>query len=136
MKTLQLLASLVGSVLLVAPFVAAGPAPEAPKVNYVFNAKVVRVIDAATVALDVDLGFRTWLHNQPFVLQNVAAPAPDADKAAALAAKTRTQDVLHADDEVVLQSIRDKSDKSGAYHAVLWKDGENLNEKIIRGGKP
>ena len=53
-----------------------------------------------------------------------------------LAAKTRTQKALAADEEVILQSIRDKTDKSGAYHAVLWKDGGNLNEKIIQGAKP
>lgn len=133
MKTLLLLTALLG---LVSPFPvgAADPAaapPEAPKVNYVFNAKVVRVIDGATVALDVDLGFHMWLHNQVFLLQGVTAPATDGpDKAAALQAKTRTQELLHADDEVVLQSIRDKNDKSGAYHAVLWKDGVNLNAKL------
>ena len=135
MKSPQLLPALLCSVF-AASLPAADPAADAPKVNYVFNAKVVRVIDAATVALDVDLGFHVWLHNQEFILQNVAAPAADADKAAALAAKTRTQNVLAADEEVVLQSIRDKNDKSGAYRAVLWKDGENLNEKITRGARP
>jgi hypothetical protein len=135
MKLRGSLTTLLG-LALAAMLDAADPAPEAPKVNYVFNAKIVRVIDAATVALDVDLGFHVWLHNQAFVLQNVAAPAPDADKVIALAAKTRTQKVLAAEEEVVLQSIRDKTDKSGSYHAVLWKDGQNLNEKIIRDGNP
>ena len=106
----------------------AAPATGAPKVNYVYHAKVVRVIDGATVALDVDLGFHAWIHNQSFVLQGVAAPAADAaDQAAAMRAKTRLQELLHAEDEVVFQSIRDKS---GAYHAVIWKDGENINEKL------
>lgn len=107
------------------------PAAEAPKINYVYNAKVVRVIDGATVALDVDLGFHMWVHNQVFVLQGVTAPPADSpDKAAAMQAKTRVQELLHADDEVVLQSIRDKNDKSGAYHAVIWKDGVSINGKL------
>lgn len=135
MKSPRLLTALFCS-LLASPLIAADPAPEMPKVNYVFNAKVVRVVDAATVALDVDLGFHMWLHNQPFVIQGVTAPPPEADQAAAMAAKARTQQVLAKDDEIILQSIRDKTDKSGAYHAVLWKDGENLNEKIIKLGKP
>lgn len=135
MKSINLIASLL-CIALAGSLLAADPKPEAPKVNYVFNAKVVRVIDASTVALDVDLGFHMWLHNQVFVLQNVPAPAPDADAATSMAAKTRTQNVIVANDEVVLQSIRDKTDKSGAYHAVLWKDGENLNDRIISEAKP
>jgi endonuclease YncB( thermonuclease family) len=120
--------------LCAAPFHAADPAPpvtEVPKVNYVYNAKVVRVLDGATVALNVDLGFHMWVHNQVFLLQGVTAPPPDApDKAAAMQAKTRVQELLQVDDEVVLQSIRDKNDKSGAYHAVIWKDGVNINGKL------
>ena len=131
MKTPLLLTALLGCFMIVARVGADPAAPEAPKVNYVFNAKVVRVIDGSHVALDVDLGFHMWLHNQVFLLQGVAAPAlDDPDKAAALAAKTRAQELLHADDEVTLQSIRDKTDKSGTYHAVLWKDGGNINEKL------
>lgn len=124
----------MGALMVVAPIHAAdpvAPSADAPKINYVYNAKVVRVIDGATVALDVDLGFHVWVHNQIFVLQGVTAPPPDApDKAAAMQAKTRVQELLHADDEVVLQSIHDKNDKSGAYHAVIWKDGVNLNGKL------
>ena len=139
MKTPLLLTALLG-LLFTIPSAIAGPAPsapETPKVNYVFNAKVVRVIDGAHVALDVDLGFHMWLHNQEFVLQGVTAPTVDGpDKAAALAAKTRTQQLLHADDEVILQSIRDKTDKSGAYHAVIWKDGESVNGKLGGPAKP
>lgn len=140
MKAPLLLVSARFALLLAAPVVAADPAvsaPGEPEVNYVFNAKVVRVIDGGTVAMDVDLGFHMWLHGQVFRLQGVTAPAVDGpDKPAALAAKTRAQELLHADDEVILQSIRDKTDKSGAYHAVLWKDGENINEKLIRAAKP
>lgn len=139
MKTRLLLSTLFGLVV-AAPAAVAGPAaaaPEAPNVNYVFNAKVVRVIDGATVALDVDLGFHMWLHGQVFLLQGVTAPAVDGpDKPAALAAKTRAQELLRADDEVILQSIRDKTDKPGTYRAVLWKDGENINDKLGRAAKP
>lgn len=138
MKTRFLLSTIFG-LIAAAPAGVSGQAaaPEAPQVNYVFNAKVVRVIDGATVALDVDLGFHMWLHGQVFLLQGVTAPAVDGpDKAAALAAKSRAQELLRADDEVILQSIRDKTDKSGTYRAVLWKDGESINDRLRRIAEP
>jgi endonuclease YncB( thermonuclease family) len=110
-------------------------ADEGPAVNYTYNAKVSRVLAGDIVALDVDLGFGVWLHNQPFKLQGVTAPALDGpDKPEALKAKTKTQEVLMVGEEVVLQSVKDKTDKTNTYHAVLWKDGANLNEEIVKGG--
>jgi micrococcal nuclease len=108
-------------------------AAEGPVINYTYNAKVSRVLAGDLVALDVDLGFGVWLHNQTFKLQGVSAPAMDGpDKAAALQAKTNTQKVLTVGAEVVLQSIKDKTDKSKTYHGVLWLNGENLNEEIAK----
>jgi hypothetical protein len=109
------------------------PATEAPAVNYTFNAKVFRVLAGDLVALDVDLGFGVWLHNQTFKLQGVTAPDMEADKSAALKAKSQTQAVLVVGAEVLLQSIKDKTDKSKTYHAVLWLNGENLNAEIAKG---
>lgn len=122
---------------LILPILACGIAsaadPPTPAVNYTYYAKVVRVIDGGTVALDVDLGFGVWMHNQVFRLQGVAAPALDGpDKEAALQWKTKAQQLLSPGAEVLLQSIKDKSDKSGLYHAVLWLDNTNVNEKIAR----
>jgi endonuclease YncB( thermonuclease family) len=136
MKTIPLLAFFG---LLIFAFLAPGgepvaPATEGPAVNYTYNAKVVRVLAGDRVALDVDLGFGVWLHNQTFKLQGVPTP-PDldgADRAAALNAKTKAQSVLSPGAEVLLQSIKDKTDKSGVYHAVLWLNGENLNAEIAK----
>ena len=104
---------------------------QAPAVNYTYYGKVVRVIDGSTVALDIDLGFGVWLHSKTFVLQDVSAPAPDGpDREAAMKAKTRVQEILSVGTEVVIQSIRDKKDKSGTFHAIVWKEGENVNEAL------
>jgi len=138
MKTIPLLAAFS---LVIFAVLAPGGEPgtpvanaDVPAVNYVFNAKVVRVLSGDTVALDVDLGFGVWTHNQAFKLQGVpTSPALDGpDKAAAMQAKTKTHAVLTPGAEVVLQSIKDKTDKSGAYHAVLWLNGENLNAEIAK----
>lgn len=135
MKTIPLLA-FFGLVIfaLVAPGGEPGaPATEGPSVNYTYNAKVVRVLAGDRVALDIDLGFGVWMHNQTFKLQGVPTPPEfEADKTAALAAKTKTQAVLMPGAEILLQSIKDKTDKSGVYHAVLWLNGENLNAQIIK----
>ncbi len=136
MKTIPLLAFFG---LVIFALVAPGgepsiPAAEGPAVNYTYNAKVVRVLAGDRVALDIDLGFGVWMHNQTFKLQGVPTPpeSDGPDKSVALAAKTKTQSVLIPGAEVLLQSIKDKNDKSGVYHAVLWLNGENLNAQIIK----
>lgn len=142
MKAIRLLLTLfaLSSFTVISPKAQAqkpgAPAAEGPAVNYVYNAKVSRVLSGDLVALDVDLGFGVWLHNQSFKLQGVpAAPSMEADKAAALAAKTNAQAVLKPGAEVVLQSVKDKTDKSAVYHAVLWLNGENLNTEIAKAAK-
>ena len=34
--------------------------------------------------------------------------------------------------ELVLQSIKDKTDKTKTYHGILWLNGENLNTEIAK----
>jgi micrococcal nuclease len=133
MKTFSLLAALL-LIQLSGVCPAADPSSaEAPIVNYTFNAKVVRVLAGDLVALDVDLGFGVWLHNQTFKLHGVTAPAPDSgNKEAVTKAKSNTQKTLVTGAEVVLQSIKDKTDKSGVYHAILWLNGGNLNAEIAK----
>lgn len=39
--------------------------------RYVYSGKVVEVYDGDTVYMDIDLGFRTWLHREPLRLWGV-----------------------------------------------------------------
>lgn len=121
---------------------------EEPLVSYTYEAQLVRVIDADTVILNVDLGFEHWLHNQRFRLYGIDTPETrtlDADeKARGLAAKAwleqRIAAGMAADGRLVVQSIQndrfktDAQDSFGRWLAILFLNGENLNETMMEEG--
>ena len=110
-----------------------GATERGPKVNYTYNAVIVRVVEADMVSVDVDLGFGVWFRNQTFKLADVKAPDPAQDKDKALQWKTKTQEILPVGLEVVMKSVKDKTNKVHPYQIMLWKDGEDLNDQIAKG---
>ncbi|TDU64084.1 hypothetical protein EI77_04268 [Prosthecobacter fusiformis] len=116
---------------------ASAPAPETPKPNYVYYAEFIRVVDANTVAVNIDLGFGVWLHNQNLDLQGLPDPAPmetetPAQKTARLAMATRLRELLTDRNEIILRSSKDKSTTPPRYLTTLWADGENVNEAALK----
>ena len=41
---------------------------------YEYKCKVIRVVDGATVDVDIDLGFGVWLHNERVRIQGIDTP--------------------------------------------------------------
>lgn len=111
---------------------------EAPAPNYTFYAEFVRVVDANTVAVNIDLGFGVWTHNQNLDLQGLPEPAPLAaetaeQKASRLKMTARLRDVFANRSELILRTTKDKSTTPPRYLATFWADGENLNEALLKG---
>jgi len=106
-------------------------AEEAPQPNYVFRAELVRVIDGGTVALNIDLGFGVWTHNQSLGLLGVEEPAAtEAGKEQGLKRATKLRELLKGRAEIIVQTVKDKKAKPARYLAVIWADGTNVNEEI------
>ncbi|MEN3942999.1 hypothetical protein WJU23_17000 [Prosthecobacter sp. SYSU 5D2] len=124
-----------------APAPAPAPAAEAaaaPRPNYTYYAEFLRVVDANTVALDIDLGFGIWLRNQSLDLQGIPEPAPLAtetaeQKASRLKQSTRLRDLLTGRTELILTTTRDKTTSPPRYLATLRADGVNVNEAVAKG---
>ncbi|HEY1080929.1 MAG TPA: hypothetical protein VGE29_01645 [Prosthecobacter sp.] len=111
---------------------------EAPAPNYTFYAEFVRVVDANTVAVNIDLGFGVWTHNQNLDLQGLPEPAPLAtetaeQKASRLKMAARLRDLFANRSELILRTTKDKSTTPPRYLATFWADGENLNEALLKG---
>ena len=104
---------------------------EPPQPQYVYRAEVSNVVSGDTVAMDIDLGFGVWIHGQTLHLQDVLAPDLLGDrKEEALKWKRRLTDLLKDRSEIIVQTTRDKTVKPFRYLAVIWADGENVNEAM------
>ena len=101
---------------------------------YHYNATVVRVIDGDTVALNVDLGFRTW-HESPFRLYGIDAPEVGAAGTEGEEARVFLRDLLPPGQRVVAQTQR-SADKYGRWLATVWVAGDELsvNERMVDAG--
>lgn len=116
---------------------ATAPPTDAPRPNYTYNVEFLRVVDANTVALDIDLGFGIWLRNQNLDLQGLPEPVPmatetPAQKTARLAQASRLRDLLTNRTELILTTTNDKSTTPPRYLATLWADGVNVNEAVLQ----
>lgn len=103
-------------------------------VSYTYKAELVRVIDGDTVVLDIDLGFETWLRNQPIRLFGLNTPEiTGQEKPEGLKAKAWLEERLSGH-EIVLQSIQDKKEGFGRWLGILHADGANVNDEMLESG--
>jgi endonuclease YncB( thermonuclease family) len=113
-------------------FAIALPAPaQAPQPQYVYRAELSSVVSGDTVALNIDLGFGVWVHNQTLRLQGLTAPDLLGDrKEEALQWKRRLSELLKDRAEIIIQTARDKSVQPPRYLVTIWADGENINDAM------
>lgn len=101
---------------------------------YHYSAALVRVIDADTVELSVDLGFRVSIRDT-FRLKGINAPELNTE--AGKTAKDYLK-ALIAGKTIEAETFKDKTDKYGRMLAVLWVVGNgtalNVNQALIAAG--
>ena len=109
----------------------------APEPQYVYRAELVRVIDGNTVIMNIDLGFKVWLHDEVLRLDGVTAPEiKGPQKAEGQKWKAALEDLLTGKELI----IETKKEKSGAWPGVrflatLWANGEKVNETLAKAVK-
>ena len=104
--------------------------------DYIYKAKIVRVIDGDTLEMMVDLGFSVWI-NQSLRLYGINAPETrtkdPVEKAAGLVSKQWLQDQVSAAKDVQLKSI--SVDKyGGRFDGILYLDGRDINKEMLDKG--
>lgn len=101
---------------------------------YEYTAKLLRVIDADTLDVSIDLGFDIWIIQR---VRLVGINAAEKNTEFGKMAIDYVKNVLHDGEEVILQSQRDNSrEKYGRYLArVLFpKTRQCLNDTLIAMG--
>lgn len=100
---------------------------------YEYTARVLRVVDADTVHLDVDLGFDVR-RKDSFRLYGINAPEMSTPEG--VAARDWLVARLAGADRVVVTTVKDRREKYGRYLGVLWVGSplSNLNQELIDEG--
>jgi micrococcal nuclease len=94
---------------------------------YHYKARLVRVVDADTVVLDVDLGFGCWRVNEPYRLLRINAP--ELRYKSGKAARAFLTAFLNGKE---LEVVTHKSDVYGRYLAELTtSEGVNVSDYLV-----
>lgn len=100
---------------------------------YVYNAKVIRVIDADTVQVTIDLGFSIYTH-QTVRLSGIDAPERGTDLGKE--ASKYVRNLLPLGASIILESQKSEDDKYGRYLArvIFPETKECLNDILLAKG--
>ncbi len=105
---------------------------------YHYRALVTEVYDGDTCTVDIDLGLYTWLKTQKLRFHRINAPEMrGADKAAGAAARDYLRSLI-LNQPIVLETIKDNTEKYGRYLAEVWLEREgiwvNVNDMMVQNG--
>ncbi len=105
---------------------------------YHYSAHVVSVYDGDTIRVDIDLGLRTWIHEEKIRLARINAPElRGAEKAKGIESRDFLQNLI-LDKDIVLQTQKDRQGKYGRYLGEIWLemngDWVNINDLMLKNG--
>ncbi|MCA9935493.1 MAG: thermonuclease family protein [Ardenticatenaceae bacterium] len=106
---------------------------------YTYKAIVQSVYDGDTCTVDIDLGLRTWVHDEKLRLARINAPEVRGEEREA---GLRSRDFLRSKidgQKIVVETIKDQKGKYGRYLAEIWlEDGDdtwvNVNDLLVQEG--
>jgi len=106
--------------------------------KYKYNAFVNRVIDGDTIEVTIDFGFNFKQEKVKFRLYGVDTPEvygvkKDSEEYKAGMEASAYMRLIVGND-VVIETIKDKKGKYGRYLAIVWFDGLNMNEELVKRG--
>ena len=110
--------------------------------RYVYKAYIKNVYDGDTINVDIDLGFRIRLHNEPLRLWGINTPEIRGDaKEAGLVVRDLVRSWLPQGTEVLIRTLKsnDGLNRTGSFHrylAVICPMGwsESVNARLLREG--
>jgi micrococcal nuclease len=97
---------------------------------YQYAARLVRVVDADTLVLDLDLGFYQWRLNRSYRLARINAPELATPEG--VLAKAALVDRLSDTDHYLVAT--QKADSFDRWIVELYADGANLSDWLVANG--
>jgi micrococcal nuclease len=96
---------------------------------YEYRAKLIRVIDADSIVLDIDLGFYEWRLGQSYRLLRINAPELNTEEGKV--ARVALEKFL-AGKNIIAQT--QKSDSFGRFLVELYADSQNCSDWLVSNG--
>jgi micrococcal nuclease len=93
---------------------------------YQYNAIIRKVVDGDTIEIDIDLGLSSWVHSEKIRLYGIDTPEVYGVKKGSpeweLGNKSSefVKQTLKENDEVIIETIKDKKEKYGRYLALIF----------------
>jgi micrococcal nuclease len=97
---------------------------------YQYVARLVRVIDADTVVLDLDLGFYQWRLNRSYRLARINAPEMNTPEGIA----ARAALIEHLATATAFLVSTSKADSFDRWIVELYTDGANTSDWLVISG--
>ena len=105
---------------------------------YHYKANVESTYDGNTVRVNIDLGLKTWIMDEPIRLFGINAPelkGPERPKG--LKSRDRLRELINGK-EIFLETIKDTKGKFGRYLGKIWieENGKwvSVNDRIVEEG--
>jgi micrococcal nuclease len=98
---------------------------------YEYRAIVKRWVDADTIVVDIDLGFRHWMHDEHLRLIGINAPDKQPAKREATAIANR---LCPVGSYVIIRTEKDRQEKFGRWLATVTAGERNINELLVQAG--
>ncbi len=103
---------------------------------YQYNAVIRKVVDGDTVEIDIDLGLSAWVHNEKIRLYGIDTPEVygvkkgSAEWERGSLASEFVKKYLIENDQVIIETIKDKKEKYGRYLALIYI---KIDQSILTG---
>lgn len=104
---------------------------------YIYAARLVRLVDADTWVLDVDLGMSVWMRGQRIRAAGINAPELSTDAGRAALAWAQAWFTQHCPDSTLtIRTQKDRDDNYGRLlGTILAADGACLNTDMLAAGQ-
>ena len=96
-----------------------------------YAAVVTDVHDGDTITVSIDLGLKTWVHEIKLRFARIDAPELSTDAGVISATYLK---ILVLNKEIIVNTVRDKTEKYGRYLAEVYVGGENINDAMVKSG--
>ena len=93
---------------------------------YQYNAIIQKVVDGDTIEINIDLGLSAWVHNEKIRLYGIDTPEVYGVKKGSAEwergnlASEFVKKYLVENNQVIIETIKDKKEKYGRYLAVIF----------------
>ena len=102
---------------------------------YVYRAIVRSIYDGDTMRLDMDLGLRTWIRNEPVRLAGIDAPEiRGEERPQGLAARDWLVERIPPGTAILVQTYKDARGKYGRWLVDIWYEDVLVNQEMVELG--